>query len=116
MAEYFARIEDDIVTAVHVVADEIVADGGEEAGVSLLQSLHGGDWVRFSRKGEFRYNRAQIGSIWDAENEAFYPPQPFPSWSLNESFVWEPPIPYPSEGAWDWDEDAQEWVATVGPA
>jgi hypothetical protein len=37
------------------------------------------------------------------------PPQPYPSWTWTDG-AWTPPIPYPEEGEWQWDEAAQEWV------
>ena len=37
--------------------------------------------------------------------------QPFPSWVFNsETMTWEPPVPYPENGFWDWNEEKQEWV------
>jgi hypothetical protein len=38
-------------------------------------------------------------------------PQPYPSWSLDENFDWQPPMPRPEKGiGWQWDEDSGEWV------
>lgn len=37
------------------------------------------------------------------------PPQPYPSWTWEDG-AWQPPIPYPSEGDWVWDEDLGDWV------
>jgi len=46
----------------------------------------------------FRKNYAGIGMIYDASRDAFMEPQPFASWSLNETTCyWEPPIPRPTE-------------------
>jgi len=61
----------------------------------------------------FRKNFAGIGHIWDEERDAFYPPQPYPSWTLNEdSCIWEAPVPQPApkEGVYHmWDEDTLSW-------
>ena len=58
-----------------------------------------------------RYNYASAGSTYDPVADAFYHPQPFPSWALDENFVWQPPTPYPDDGnAYDWDEDTTSWV------
>lgn len=113
MSEKYARVEDGLVVAIHVVADEVVADGGESAGYELLNQLHGGDWVRFSRTGEFRYNKAGIGFTYDEELDAFIPPKPFESWVLNEdTCLWDAPIPYPTDGQdYIWDEQAGDWIA-----
>ena len=63
----------------------------------------------------FRKNYAVIGGKYDEELDAFIPPKPFNSWILNEnSFQWEPPIPYPivEEGSGEyyaWDEETVSW-------
>lgn len=59
----------------------------------------------------FRKNYAGIGYIYDAERDAFIPPQPFPSWLLNEqSCCWEPPVAPPENGdVYEWDEETQSW-------
>ena len=42
----------------------------------------------------------------------FYPPQPYPSWTLNTStFLWDAPVPYPTDGKdYIWDEATKSWV------
>lgn len=56
----------------------------------------------------FRKNYAGVGFIYDPVRDAFYEPQPFPSWRLNEQTCgWEPPVPYP--GASFWDEETLSW-------
>lgn len=42
----------------------------------------------------------------------FYAPQPYPSWILNTStFLWEAPIPYPTDGKiYFWSETTKSWV------
>lgn len=58
----------------------------------------------------FRGNYAGIGDTYDADNDVFYAPQPFSSWTLNEStWVWEAPITKPDDGnSYLWDEDAYQ--------
>jgi hypothetical protein len=62
-----------------------------------------------------RGNYAGVGYIYDSENDVFYPPQPFPSWTLNtSSWIWESPQPYPeNDGPHWWDEVNQRWVKQV---
>ena len=59
-----------------------------------------------------RKNFAGIGFSYDAEKDAFIPPQEYPSWRLNlETCQWEPPVPRPSDGgAYYWDEEGQVWL------
>ena len=59
-----------------------------------------------------RKNYAGIGMTYDAGRDAFYAPQPYPSWTLNEdTCYWEAPAPKPDDNHYTWDEDAGEWVA-----
>lgn len=59
-----------------------------------------------------RGNYAGIGYTYDRENDVFYEPQPFPSWTLNQStWAWEPPVPRPTDGKlYVWNETNQSWV------
>ena len=59
----------------------------------------------------FRKNYAGIGYFYDAARDAFIPPQPFNSWTLNEtSCLWEPPIAYPADGqTYEWNEELGTW-------
>jgi hypothetical protein len=60
----------------------------------------------------FRKNYAGVGFTYDAERDAFIPPKPFPSWTLDEtSCDWASPIPYPEDGGrYVWNESSQGWV------
>ena len=58
-----------------------------------------------------RFNYAGIGHTYDADRDAFIPPQPYPSWVLDEATCqWVAPIAYPAEGVHVWDEQAGDWV------
>jgi hypothetical protein len=59
-----------------------------------------------------RKNYAGIGYTYDYVRDAFIPPQPFPSWVLNEqTCLWEPPTPMPNDGKmYIWDENTLSWV------
>lgn len=59
----------------------------------------------------FRKNYAGIGFSYDAQRDAFIPAKPFPSWILNESTcLYDPPIPMPEDGMYEWDENALNWI------
>jgi hypothetical protein len=118
---HFAEInEENIVTQVIVVHNNVLLieeEESEEKGIDFCESLFGHrNWVQTSYNGNIRYNYAGIGYNWDPDNNAFYKPQPFPSWSLNEDFKWEAPVPYPEDASEDkiysWDEENQEWKVT----
>ena len=58
----------------------------------------------------FRKNYATIGYFYDENLNAFIPPKPFDSWTLNiNSCLWESPVPQPLERGYYWDEDSLSW-------
>ena len=60
-----------------------------------------------------RGNYAGIGYTYDRTNDVFYPPQPYPSWTIEAPiWTWTPPIPFPIDGnKYNWDETTKTWVA-----
>ena len=62
-------------------------------------------------EGRKRKNYAGVGYHYDATKDAFYPPKPHNSWSLNTTtYQWEPPTAYPDDGkAYEWDETNKQW-------
>lgn len=58
-----------------------------------------------------RGNYAGIGYIYDAVNDVFYSPQPFPSWKISApTWQWQPPIDPPLDGKiYQWDESNLSW-------
>jgi hypothetical protein len=59
-----------------------------------------------------RGNYAGVGYTYDATNDVFYAPQPYPSWTLNETtWTWDAPVPMPTDDKmYTWDEDTTNWV------
>jgi hypothetical protein len=59
-----------------------------------------------------RANFAGIGYTYDATNNVFYAPQPYPSWTIAPpTWIWQPPVPYPDDGKnYVWDESIKNWV------
>ena len=120
MAHYAYLDESNIVTQVIVGKDE-----GEDGidweqyygAVRTSYNTHGGEHPNGT---PFRYNYAGIGYTFDPDfgtDGAFIPPQPFPSWTLNQSTaLWDAPVPMPeTEGMWAWDEDSLSWVDMTPP-
>ena len=60
----------------------------------------------------FRKNYAGTGYTYDPVIDAFYAPQPFESWTLNEdTCLWEAPVAYPEdENLYLWDEESLKWI------
>jgi hypothetical protein len=123
---YFAKIKNDVVEQVIAVNNQDIVDGqndeSEEIGVQLCRDLFGGDWVQTSyntRGGvnssgrpSLRKNYAGVGFTYDSTRDAFIPPQPYASWTLNEdTCLWDSPVPYPTDDLmYSWDEDTTSWV------
>ena len=63
-------------------------------------------------EGRQRKNYAGLGYTYDRTRNAFIPPKPFASWTLNEdSCLWEPPVAYPTDGkVYRWNEETTNWV------
>lgn len=114
---HFAKIGiDNVVLEVLVVnnVDTMTPQGEEreEIGVEFLQKLTGhAAWKQTSYNGNFRKNYAGVGYTYDSGRDAFIPPKPFNSWTLNETTCnWEAPVAYPTDGAmYKWNEDVTNW-------
>ena len=109
---HFAKLgTGNIVTSVHVVSNDIATD--EKTGVEFLQNLYNNRdiWKQTSYNNNFRKNFAGIGFKYDQTRDAFIPPQPQASWTLNEETCqWEPPVAYPDDGKnYEWNEENQSW-------
>tara|TARA_B110000503_G_scaffold11940_1_gene16108 strand:+ start:26884 stop:27228 length:345 start_codon:yes stop_codon:yes gene_type:complete len=107
---HYAVLDNNIVTQVFV---------GKDGGDTNWEEYYGAKRTSYNTFGgvhsedgtPFRKNYAGIGYTYDEERDAFIPPQPFASWTLNEdTCLWESPVPYPSEGMHEWDETNGEWV------
>ena len=104
---HFAKIENNIVSEVLVVHNDLEHRGAD----FLANDLGlGGTWVQTSYNNNFRKQYAGIGYTYDAVNDVFIVPQPYPSWTLDENFDWQPPTPRPEGIGWYWDEDNLTWL------
>lgn len=63
-----------------------------------------------------RKNFAGLGYTYDEARDAFIPPKPFTSWTLNETTCqWNAPIDYPTDNnVYYWDEDAYQEDNSTG--
>ena len=101
------------------VNTECQCETGEEdeaLGRAFCVSHFGGRWVQTSYNGNFRKRYAGVGFTYDEQRDAFIPPKPYASWSLDEdSCVWVPPVPMPTHAPHLWDEGAGAWVEVQMP-
>jgi len=122
---HFAKINVNTNQVVHVSAVDnwnIVDGEGNEVeaiGIAYLESVHGSDsnfiWRQTSYNNNMRKNYAGVGMTWDAGRNAFIPPKPFNSWTLNEDTCrWDPPTPMPNDGnRYIWNEETLSWVEQI---
>jgi hypothetical protein len=116
---HFAKVNNGKVEQV-IVAEADFFNGFVDTspGTWLQTSYNTRGGVHYGQDGQpdggvaLRGNYAGIGYNYDAQNDVFYAPQPFPSWTLNQtSWTWEAPTPYPTDNkVYQWDEPTTAWV------
>jgi hypothetical protein len=122
---HYAKVKDGIVI------DSIVAD--QEFMDNFIDSTPG-EWIQTSyntlggvhyesdgvtpsadQTKALRKNFGSVGMEYNAVADAFHMPQPYPSWTLNQTtFLWEPPVEEPTATdttEYVWNEDTQTWDA-----
>lgn len=116
---HYAKVNNGIVTQVIVAEADFFNDFVDSSPGKWIQTSYntrGG--VHYDPEtGEpddgvaLRKNYAGLGYSYDSDRDAFIPPQPFASWTLNEdSCLWEAPVEYPSGGGvYEWNEETQTW-------
>jgi hypothetical protein len=117
---HYAKVKDGVVTQV-IVAEAEFFDTfvDNEPGEWIQTSYNTRGGVHYNPETNepddgtpLRKNYAGIGFTYDRDRDAFIPPQPFASWTLNDtSCLWEAPVEYPTDGQmYTWDEDTTNWV------
>lgn len=109
---HFAKVCDGKVVQVIVAEQDFFdtfVDTSPGEWIQTSYNTHGG---QHPEGRPLRKNYAGIGFTYDRERDAFIPPQPYPSWLLDEeTWLWESPSPYPDDGKiYVWDEPTLSWV------
>lgn len=114
---HFAEINEENIVVRIIVAEQDFIDSGAVGDptkwIQTSYNTRGGQHILGATP--LRKNYAGIGYTYDAQRDAFIPPKPYASWTLNEATcLWNPPIPYPNNGKLhEWDENAQTWVEVI---
>jgi len=118
MAHYAQLDENNVVVSVIVVDNKDTADANgvekEYIGAAFCERLFGGTWKQTSYNGNIRKNYAGIGYTYQADIDAFVPPKPYPSWTLDTNAQWQAPTPMPTDGMYSWNESNQAWEVVSG--
>jgi len=94
MINKYAKIENNLVVNVILCEDLVINELD-------------GNYIKVTESTK----EAHIGAEWNDTNNIFIPVSPWPSWVLNESFIWESPKgPNPDPLTKKWDEENQDWV------
>jgi hypothetical protein len=115
MAHYAFLDENNIVTEVITGIDETELIEGLDT-ETWYGNFRGQTCKRTSYNNNIRKQYAGIGFTYDAINDVFIAPQPYPSWSLDKNFDWQPPkaIPTGQEAKVYWDENTLSWIEANG--
>jgi hypothetical protein len=108
MAHYAFLNSNNVVTEVIVGKDETDTSQDWE---QFYGEIRNQVCKRTSYHGNIRKNYASIGYTYDAQLDAFIPPQPYASWTLNQEICrWTPPVPCPNDAhRYVWSEEKMSW-------
>ena len=109
---HFAKVSNGVVVQVIVAEPEFFqtfVDTSPGEWIQTSYNTHGG---QHPEGRPLRKNYAGIGFTYDRTRDAFIPPKPYASWTLNEdTCLWDAPTPMPTDGVYTWDESTTSWVA-----
>ena len=108
---HYAKVVDGIVSQVIVAEADFFntfVDTSPGQWIQTSYNTHGG--VHANGGTPLRKNYAGVGYTYDAVRDAFIPPKPYASWTLNEeTCLWDAPTPMPTDGQpYSWDEAERE--------
>jgi hypothetical protein len=116
---HFAKVVDGKVSQVIVAEPEFFqtfVDSSPGEWIQTSYNTHGG--VHANGGTPLRKNYAGIGFTYDRTKDAFIPPQPFASWTLDDNTcLWNAPVAMPTDGKmYTWDEATTAWVEVPAQA
>ena len=122
---HFAKVSNGIVTRVIVAEADFFNNFVDDSPGQWIQTSYntrGGVHYKPNtnepsedQSKALRKNYAGIGYTYDATRDAFIPPQPFNSWTLNEdTCLWDSPVAYPEDGKlYKWNEEILNWEEVI---
>ena len=122
---HFAKVSNGIVTRVIVAEADFFNNFVDDSPGQWIQTSYntrGGVHYKPNtnepsedQSKALRKNYAGIGYTYDSTRDAFIPPQPFNSWTLNEdTCLWDSPVAYPEDGKfYKWNEEILNWEELI---
>jgi len=110
---HYAKVNNGIVKQVIVAEADFFDNFVDSSPGQWIQTSYNTRANQHPEGRPLRGNYAGIGYTYDATNDVFYAPQPYPSWTLNETtWTWEAPVPLPANAdtvAYKWNEETTSW-------
>tara|TARA_B100001063_G_C16504316_1_gene423648 strand:- start:45 stop:389 length:345 start_codon:yes stop_codon:yes gene_type:complete len=108
---HFAKVKNGIVDKVIVAEPEFFDTFVDDLPGRWVQTSYNTYGGKHPEDRPLRKNYAGIGFTYDRVRDAFIPPQPFASWTLNEdTCLWDSPVAYPDDGnLYIWNEETKSW-------
>ena len=112
---HFAKCVDGVVVQVIVAEPEFFETFVDSSPGTWIQTSYNTRGGQHPEGRPLRKNYAGIGFTYDSVRDAFIPPQPFASWTLDEdTCLWNAPVAYPTDGKlYSWDEATLSWVEVI---
>jgi len=119
---HYAKCVDGKVVSVIVAEEDFFktfVDTSPGQWIQTSYNTHGN--VHYGQDGKpdggvaLRGNYAGVGYTYDAAKDVFIAPQPFPSWTLDQTkWLWEAPVAMPTDGKpYVWNEATKAWDAVT---
>ena len=108
---HFAKVTDGKVVQVIVAEQEFFDTFVDSSPGTWLQTSYNTHGNQHPEGRPLRGNYAGIGYTYDATNDVFYAPQPYPSWIINNTtWLWEAPVAMPTDDKkYKWNESITNW-------
>jgi len=122
---HFAKVSNGIVTRVIVAEADFFNNFVDDSPGQWIQTSYntrGGVHYKPNtnepsedQSKALRKNYAGISYSYDSTRDAFIPPKPFNSWTLNEdTCLWDSPVAYPEDGKlYKWNEEILNWEEVI---
>jgi hypothetical protein len=109
---HFAKVVDGKVVKVIVAEQEFFDTFVDDSPGQWIQTSYNTKSNQHPEGRPLRGNYAGVGYTYDAINDVFYAPQPYPSWTLNTTtWSWEAPVACPiDDNVYTWDESSLNWI------